>query len=404
LLPHKVQVNTEGRYSGAISFRADVVILDSGWRRTAVGGYGESLKIAHIDDHPVPLPVWASKMDVHVYDETAMYNYVDAETGSVFLSPYPVIDRCTRICGSKVILVTEEGEFLAIREKKEEKPSLLIDWVGGKIEVGETARSAMLREFYEETDQEMPLAHFLGISSALSSSPGRLVEYHSFMWVAVVPSSFTFKGMVRCRHVPKEGVVDWLSRLVDYVMQMTGTADALSLAQWIRRREGIQRSLLREHGTGQLPLSFEYCGKHTLMVEEESTLGELVQIVQDVLKIPPVRLELPAGSVSTDVGHVDPGTGVLINFATQVRDVFHGDRMVVFSIWDAFTDSFVPSESFVGDPAPLHVVDKKYPLEIESRRGGRGPRWKSNVRSPASSSSSSVLYGDDITEEAREAQ
>jgi len=370
LNPHQVMINQEGKYCGALSFRADVLILDSGWRRTAVGGYGDTLKIAHVDHSPVPLPNWAAKVDVLTYDTTSMYNYVDATTGSVFLSPYPAGDRCTRVCGSKVLLVSESGEFLGIREKKEQKPDMLLDCVGGKIEVGETAHDAMIREFYEETDLEMPPAHFLGLSSALSSTSTKIVEYHSFMWVCAVPASYTFPGVTRFRHIP-QGSVDWLPRLVSYCLQQTNSSDSFSLYNWIIRREAVQKSLIRQHGTGQKKLVFDFCGRHTLMVEEDLALGDLAIKIQEILKVPPVRLELPNGSVGLDVGHHHPDTDVLINFATTVSQVYHGDRPVVFSIWDRLSDSFVSSDLFVGE-SPGIVANPTSPLlEMDQRRPNR---------------------------------
>jgi len=194
------------------------------------------------------------------------------------------------------------------------------------------------------------------------------------MWVCVVSSSFTFPGMVRFRHVP-QGSVEWLSRLVSFCLQQTNSVDSFSLYNWVIRRESVQRSLILEHGTGQKKLVFEYCGRHTLMVEDDLTLGDLTTKIQEILKVPPVRLELLDGSVGPDVGHCHPETGVLINFATKVSQVYHGDKSVVFSIWDRFIDAYVPSDLFVGESPGILSNPIPPLLEMDQRR----PSRKKNV-------------------------
>jgi len=224
-----------------------------------------------------------------------------------------------------------------------------------------------LGSFFEETDLEMPPAHFLGVSSSLSSSSSRIVEYHSFMWVCAVPVSFSFPGMVRYRHIP-QGAVEWLPRLVSYCLQQTNSTDSFSLYNWIVRREAVQKSLVREHGTGQKKLVFDFCGRHTLMVEEDLSLGELSTKIQEILKVPPVRLELPNGSVALDVGHHHPETGVLINFATPVSHVYLGDRPVIFTVWDRLSDAYVASDLFVGEAPGILANPTSLPLEMDQRR------------------------------------
>jgi len=187
------------------------------------------------------------------------------------------------------------------------------------------------------------------------------------MWVCAVPSSFSFPGMVRYRHIP-QGAVEWLPRLVSYCLQQTNSTDSFSLYNWIVRREAVQKSLVREHGTGQKKLVFDFCGRHTLMVEEDLSLGELSTKIQEILKVPPVRLELPNGSVGLDVGHHHPETGILINFATPVSHVYLGDRPVIFTVWDRLSDAYVASDLFVGEAPGILANPTSPPLEMDQRR------------------------------------
>lgn len=115
-----------------------------------------------------------------------------------------------KIEGSKVVFFCDEGYLLYQEEGK------LLDFVGGKIELGETPMEALVREVNEELHIVMKPEAFIPIGETSDS------EARTFVFISHIS-----KRWIGSVLVPYDGVASsvqpWVSRIMDYVVLTHGS-------------------------------------------------------------------------------------------------------------------------------------------------------------------------------------
>lgn len=215
-----------GSYRGAFLQRITVLVIDSGYR-CCHDGWGTVIKVKHCSYDPVPVPHWASKVEMK--KDLVVYSTPDG--GIVAPRAIRSNERPMCITGAKVLFFRINQGQVEIAVVQDYGKGW--DCLGGKIEPGESTVECVLREGREEAGIEIYAKSLVcvGISSyydRVEHGHKFHKEYHSFLFVAEWRNYETEMPIKWLRQFdPPPDSVEWLGRLLQYIEKVVGTIDMM---------------------------------------------------------------------------------------------------------------------------------------------------------------------------------